>query len=136
MINNSQNIIDRLRRELDAALKTIESLKKHQVTVRSTAYETPGAFEKLIQLEKLVEKRTEELLKSREEVEDANTNLEKLVMERTRRLSVGSCRHLSKPSCSYANRGSIASLLRNPNSISGCSREFPSSTRRAQQSPR
>jgi len=87
MSKNSTKTIERLKLDLEAAQKTIESLKARQAAVKSTGFKTPGGLEKMMQLEKLVEHRTEELLKSRQEIEAVNANLESLIIERTRRLS-------------------------------------------------
>ena len=87
MAEDRDKKIAALKAELKAASKIIKSLKRHQKAGRTLVFESPGAFENMIRLERLIEKRTSELIKSRLELEKAYTGLEKIVVERTQELS-------------------------------------------------
>ena len=88
MNNKDENkILKDFTHRLEAARRIIDSLKAHQVASRSLTDTSLGTFEKMIQMERLIELRTKEVIRSQEEIEQANANLEKLVIERTTRLS-------------------------------------------------
>ncbi|MBL7190971.1 GAF domain-containing protein [bacterium] len=75
--------IERLERELESAQKIIEALKKHQKLSRSRTIEGAGLFETMTRLEKIVERRTEQLERSRTKLQQAYDNLEMEVAART-----------------------------------------------------
>ena len=88
MNNKDENkILKDFTHRLEAARRIIDSLKAHQVASRSLTDTSLGTFEKMIQMERLIELRTKEVIRRQEEIEQANANLEKLVIERTTRLS-------------------------------------------------